>query len=99
LVRRVGEVIRELEGPIDGGFIVRVYGSSSQGRWRAWLEFISLQHGNLSRSAVVPTFPDREALAAWALGLGDDDIRAALEDAELVAARDLGRIPAEEARV
>lgn len=89
----MGEVIREFEAPIDGHVIARVYASSSQGRWQAWIEFISLQHGDLSRSSVIRTFPDRAAVTEWARRLGDDELRPALEDAELVSASELGRTP------
>jgi hypothetical protein len=93
----VGEVIRELESPIDGHYIVRVYASKARGRWQAWLDFISLQHGDLSRSGIVRSAPTREALLEWAAALEDDEVRRALEDAEIIAASELGRSPAEEA--
>jgi predicted alpha/beta hydrolase family esterase len=90
----VGEVIREFQAAIDGHVIARVYASSSQGHWQAWIEFLSLQHGNLSRNAVTRTFPDREAVSEWAKRLDDEELRRALEDAELVSAGELGRTPA-----
>jgi hypothetical protein len=93
----VGEVIRELEAPIDGHYIVRVYASSTHGRWQAWLDFISLQHGDLSRSGIIRSAASRDALLDWATALEDDEVRRALEDAEIVAASELGRPPVEQA--
>lgn len=89
----MGEVIKEFEAPIDGHVIARVYASSGHGSWQAWIEFISLEHGDLSRSTVIQTFPDREAVSEWAKRLDDDELRRALEDAELVSAGELGRTP------
>ena len=93
----MGEVIREFEAPIDGHFIVRVYAASTEGRWRAWLDFISLRHGDLSRSGFVHSALSREALLDWAEALKDDEVRRALEDAEIIGAGEMGRPPAEEA--
>jgi hypothetical protein len=93
LERDVGEVIRELELPVDGHFMVRIYAASSNGRWHAWLESISLAHGDLSRSGVIRSADGRDELRAWARGLGDEELRRALEDAEIIPARELGRIP------
>lgn len=90
----MGEIIREFQAPIDGHVMARVYASDGGGRWKAWIEFISLGHGNLSRSAVVRTFADREAVAEWAKSLDDQELRRAYEDAELVSAGQLGRTPA-----
>jgi hypothetical protein len=92
----VGEVIRELESPIDGHYIVRVYATTTRGRWQAWLDFISLAHGDLSRSGIVRSAASREALIDWAAALEDDEVRRALEDAEIIASSELGRPPAEE---
>lgn len=89
----MGEVIRELETPVDGHFMVRIYAARSNDRWHAWLESISLEHGNLSRSAVIRTFPDREAVSEWAKRPDVDELRRALEDAELASAGELGRTP------
>lgn len=90
----MGEVIREIDAPIDGHVMARVYASNGDGGWQAWIEFISLEHGNLSRSAVMRTFADREAVSEWAKRLDDDELRRAFEDAELASARELGRTPA-----
>lgn len=89
----VGELIKEFQDPIEGHAIARVYASSGRGHWQAWIEFISLQHGDLSRSAVIRTFPDRESVSEWAKRLDAEELGRALEDAELVSARELGRTP------
>lgn len=89
-------MLRELEAPIDGHFIVRVYADNGS-RWRAWLDFMSLQHADLLRSQIVRTAGSRDELVAWAADLGDAEIRRALEDAELISASELGRPPGEAA--
>ncbi|MGH2378749.1 MAG: hypothetical protein ACRDGT_09760 [Candidatus Limnocylindria bacterium] len=91
----MGEVLRELEAPVEGHFIVRVYASSAHGHWQAWLEFISLEHGDLSHSGIVRTASSREELSDWARDLGADEIHRALEDAELTPVSELGRAPTE----
>lgn len=90
----MGEVIRELELPVDGHFMVRVYAARSKDRWHAWLESISLEHGDLTRSGIIRSAADREELHSWAAQLGEEELRRALEDAEIVSARELGRTPA-----
>lgn len=92
----MGEVIREIEAPLDGHDIVRVYAHGGPS-WRAWLDFISLDHADLRRSPVLRTAATREELVTWAMGLTDDELRRALEDAELVRASELGRPPVERA--
>ncbi len=91
----MGEVVREFEAPVDGHFVVRVYAHASGGMWRAWLEFASLEHGDLSRSGIVHVAADRDGIVRWATRLGTDEVHRALEDAELVRAGELGRPPAE----
>lgn len=90
----MGEVIRELEMPVDGHFMVRIYAARSNDRWHAWLESISLSHGDLSRSGIIRSADARDELRAWADQLGDEELRRALEDAEIVPAKDVGRTPA-----
>lgn len=95
----MGEVIRELELPLDGHYLVRVYGTAMDGLWEAWLEFTSLEHGDLSRTDVFHTEKTREGLARWAAELDAAQLHRALEDAELASASDLGRTPPQPSRL
>lgn len=99
LVLVVGDVIQELEAPVDGHYFVRVYASSSVGRWQAWLEFTSLEHGDLSRTGILRTAATREELVRWARELDTHTIHRALEDAELASATELGTTPRPEGRL
>ncbi len=89
----VGEVLRELEAPLDGHYFVRVYASAVDGQWRAWLEFTSIEHGDLSRTDVLQTAETRDDLVRWAAALDAPQLMRALEDAELASANELGRTP------
>lgn len=93
--RAVGEVIRELELPLDGHHMVRVYADHGTG-WRAWLDFMSLEHGDLRRSGILRVAGSRDELAAWATRLTDEELHRALEDAELIPVSELGRPPVED---
>ena len=94
----MGEVIREIVAPVEGRYIVRVYANDEDGRWRAWLEFTSLQHGDLSRTGVLQTTATRDDILRWASGLGAADLERALEDAELAPATALGTTPRPDGR-
>jgi hypothetical protein len=89
----VGEVIRELEAALDGNYLVRVYGTVMDGDWEAWLEFTSLEHGDLSRTDVFHSEKTRDDLARWAADLDSAQLHRALEDAELASSSDLGKTP------
>lgn len=92
----VAEVIREVETPLDGHHMVRVYADGSDPEWRAWLEFTSLLHGDLSRTGILRTTRTREELVRWATGLDAPLLRRALEDAELASVSELGTGPRSE---
>jgi hypothetical protein len=92
----VGEVIKELESALDGHYLVRVYGTALDDGWEAWLEFMSLDHGDLSRTDVLHTARTRDEIVRWAADLDSTRLHRALEDAELASASDLGRTPPQE---
>ena len=76
----MAELIYQFPGPLrsaDGvAYVVQAWGERNGG-WHGWLVFIAAD-GAILRTARETAHPDRDAVAAWAVGLRPAELRGAL---------------------